>query len=103
MRPFYRHERAARRRKRAGQRAIIIIEVGKSALHIQNHLVRQQIPVGKNRAVIIVGFVVRIETQGRKPVTGIEIIISAANQNDDGKMLAPPIAVVPFPLTTLER
>src|SRR5262249_11990055 len=80
-----------------------VTEIGQHALDIQDHLVGQQISVGKNRAVVIVGLVARIVTQRREPITRIKIIISATDQDDDWVTLCPPISRMPFVVTSLLR
>src|SRR6202030_3955071 len=80
----------------AGECPAVIAFFLKRALHIQDHLVRQQIAVGINRPVIIVVFVYRIVTPRREPITPVPIIISASDKNDDREMLFPPNAIVPL-------
>src|SRR5262249_55942864 len=65
-------DRSPRRRaERAGDCTAVVTEFLKSALNIHDHLVGKQISVGEDRAVVIVGLVIRIVTPRRKPVASV--------------------------------
>src|SRR6266487_4077355 len=88
--------------ERTRNRAAVVTRLLQCHLNIRDHLVRQQITVGVDGAVIIVIIVERIVTQSRIPIASVQKIISPANENDRVAMLSPPIAIMPFPAITTE-
>ena len=64
-------------------------------LDIHDDLIRQKISVSENWPVVIVGFVVRIVTPRREPISRVEIVIPGSNQNEGCEMAPPPKTGVP--------
>src|SRR5262249_55030258 len=74
----------------------IVAELFECALHVDDYLVRQQIAIGVNRAVIFVVLIVGIVSPRRMPIPRVPIIVSASDQHNNYVVLLPPIAVMPF-------
>src|SRR5947207_1137637 len=87
--------RSCRAAERAADPAAVITKLLESALYVRDHLIRQQITISVNRAIVIVILVGRIVTPGRAPITRVPIIIAASDKNDGCKMAFPPTAIVP--------
>ena len=91
------------RTQRTADPAVVITKFLKRALDIYDDLVGKQISVSENGAVVIVGLVIRIVAPSREPVARIEIIISAANQNEGREVVIPPKTGVPRMLISANR
>src|SRR5262249_28429855 len=60
------------------------------------YLVRQQVAIGVNGAIVLVPLIVGIVTPRRIPISRIVIIVSASDEHDNDIVLLPPIAVMSF-------
>src|SRR5438270_2696507 len=80
--------------KNSVDRASVIAVALELGLNFCNDLVRRQIAVTINRAVVwIIG--VRIVAPCRKPITGIPVPPTATYKNDAAKVAGPPSAIMP--------
>src|SRR5438093_10827081 len=59
-------------------------------LHINDNLVGQQVTVCVDWSIVVITFVGRIIPPCRTPVTGIPIVITAGDQDDNNVLLLPP-------------
>src|SRR5262249_3368645 len=64
-------------------------------LHVGDYLVRQQVAIGVDGAIVIVPLIVGIVTPRWIPISRIVIIVSASDEHDNNIVLLPPIAVMP--------
>src|SRR5262249_536010 len=82
--------------ERTIQISSVITELLERALHVDDYLVRQQIAIGVDGAIVIIPLIIGIVSPRRIPVSRIVVIVSTCNQHDNDIVLFPPIAVMPF-------
>src|SRR5207247_11466959 len=88
---------------RARNRTGIVASILQRGLNVCDHLVRKQIAVGVNRAVVIVIALQWIVTPGRVPIASVQKIISGGNENDRVTMTVPPVPIMPLVPITAQR